>query len=108
MKLSSFRTQSVRSMVAGLALAAFAVMGVPSANAAFIDTEQTISVVSAGGYYQEIIYYYTTGQLEVSPVINFDSDVLYTLPAEEWVGIFHYDYVAGAFTEAVYTYNDIF
>lgn len=108
MKLSSFRTSSVRSAVAGIAMAAMATLGAPSASAAFIDTQQTISVVAAGGYYQELIYNYTTGAVEITAPINFDADILYTLPTEQWVGIFHYDYAAGAYTEAVYVYNDVF
>lgn len=107
MKLSSFRTKSLRSMVAGVVMAAMATIGAPGASAAFIDTQQTISIVSAGGYYQEVIYNYTTGALQVTDPINFDADILYELPTEQWVGIFHYDYTAGAYTEAVYTYNDI-
>ncbi len=108
MKLSSFRTSSIRSAVAGLAMAAMAVMTAPNAPAAFIDTQQTVSIVAAGGYYQELLYNYTTFALSVTDVINFDADVLYELPTAQWIGIFHYDYTAGGFTEAVYSYNDVF
>lgn len=108
MKLSSFHTSSLRSAVAGLAMAAMAVMGAPNASAAFIDTQQTISIVAAGGFYQELIFNYTTSALSVTDAINFDADVLYELPTAQWIGIFHFDYTANRFTEAVYSFNDVF
>ncbi len=104
MKLSSFRP--ARPLVATLAVASCAVLGASKATAAFIDTNQVISVVAAGSYYQELFYNYTTAAVSVSGVFNFDSDVPYILPTEQWIGIFHYDYAAARFTEAVYEFED--
>jgi len=107
MKLSSFRKSSLRSLVAGLVMAAMVTMGVPNASAAFIDTTQAISIVANNGWYQELIFNYDTSELATTDVINFDADVLYELPTEQWIGIFHFDYSTGRYTEAVYIFNDI-
>lgn len=107
MKLSSFRKSSLRSMVAGLVMAAMVTLGVPNASAAFIDTTQAISIVANGGWYQELIFNYDTSALSTTDPLNFDADVLYELPTEQWLGIFHFDYSTGRFTEAVYIYNDL-
>lgn len=65
---------------------------------------QSVRVVSEdGGGFQEVNYNYATGQQSVSPYYGTTRSVPRFFPSGEWTGIFHYDYGAGAFTQAVYS-----
>lgn len=65
--------------------------------------QQTVRAVSSGTGYQELNFNYTTGELSVSPYQDTSTSVPRFFPFAEWTGVFHYDYAAGAFTQALYT-----
>ncbi len=85
----------------------FGVTPVTESSASFVSTQQKITIIAAGDFYQELIYNFATTATSLSPVVSFDADVLYPLPTEQTIGIFNYDFSAAAFTEAVYVVEDV-
>lgn len=65
--------------------------------------QQTIRVVSNGVGYQELSYNYTTGEIFVTPYSATSGAAARLFPFSEWSGVFHYDFGAAAFTQAVYS-----
>lgn len=58
-----------------------------------------VEVFAPGAGWQELVYNFTTGESCVTPFQNSGAMVPFRLPAGQWVGIYHFDYVAGRFTE---------
>jgi len=104
-----------------LALAIFMVAtSVVCAGGSYIDLVQYVTVVSdhTGSYmsptqhlaihsdadwWQEMFYNYDSGQIQgVTPPVNHSADVEYSMPADRWLGAFHYSYTLGAWSEARY------
>ncbi len=67
-----------------------------------IAAEQRFAILTGGGWYQELFYNYSTGEPAVTLPRNVPTSPAYILPQTEWLGIFHFDYAEGRFTQAVY------
>lgn len=72
----------------------------------YVGFAQKVRVASGGGW-QELFYNYETGAVSVSPYAATPGPASHVRPKEQWVGIFHYDYTAGRFTQALYQYGDL-
>lgn len=65
---------------------------------------QKLRVAAFGTGYQEMVYNAQSGAVTISPYSATSGSVEYPLPASgQWVGIYHYDYAAGRFTQAFYS-----
>ncbi len=109
MTFHRFRLPGVRLPLGVLTLAACAAMESGSAGASFIDTAQTLRIVADGGWYQEVVYNLSTNDVQgVTDPVNFDANVAYTLIVDHWIGVYHYDYTAAAYTTAFYRTDDVY
>lgn len=63
---------------------------------------QSVRIVSFGTGYQELFFNYSTQDVRITPYSDATQSHAYDLPEQIWTGIFHYDYAAGRFTQAVY------
>lgn len=72
-----------------------------------ISASQKLRVVTFGLGYQELVYNYALKSAYVSPYSAASGGVEYNLPADgQWVGVYHYDYGLGLFSQAVYSVRD--
>ncbi len=82
------------------ALAAF---GASEVRASSFDFNQYFAVDDDFGFgSQNVIFYYNSGFTEVTPYQRFDYFFYYALPFDADIGLFHYSYQDGRYTEAVY------
>lgn len=74
----------------------------------WVGASQKVHVSTTGTGYQELFYNYETGALSVSDYAASTGPVSFTRPKEQWMGVFHYDYAAASFTQALYSVGDLF
>lgn len=67
-----------------------------------ISSNQRVRVVGGSGY-QELYYNYATQETWTTPYTYDSGTVPLPVPADSWVGVYHYDYASGRFTQGVYT-----
>ena len=94
--------------LAALLVVALAAPAMRSADAAAQFAAAQSIEVTANGNSGVYIYNYTTEVLTWvdGPVSGGTYDVSYTLPTEQWLGFFVYDYETTRWEEAFYIYDD--
>nr|MBA2671151.1 BACON domain-containing protein [Gemmatimonadota bacterium] len=75
--------------------------GITPAQTRFSPSMKT-SVISEGTGWQELIYVYDTGFMFITPYQQVDGFVSYNVPYGQWLGIYHYDYGTGRFSQGLY------
>lgn len=71
-----------------------------------IGSQQSLRVVGGTGY-QELYHNYDTGATSVSPYTWMSGAIPYEAPEGQWIGIYHYDYAGGRFSQALYVGRDL-
>lgn len=56
--------------------------------------------------WQEMVFNYHTQGLFITPYSGIPGSVTYSLPEDQWIGIYHYDYSSGRFRQALYQTKD--
>lgn len=100
-----FRSWTDWSVFASAVDAGGQLRGTPCHATRFAD-QQTIAMRSGGTGHQELHYNFTTGELIITPYESDDSHPAFPLAPGQWTGTYLYDYGAGAYTQATYTFRD--
>ncbi len=72
----------------------------------YVSNTQNVRVAAGSGY-QELFYNYSTGAVSISPYAATSDQIPFAFPKGQWIGVFHYDYEGGRFTQAIYSYGDV-
>lgn len=67
---------------------------------------QGLSIATGGTGYQEMLYNYVTGEVAITPYQAAPARVERPAPRNQWTGVYHYDYAAGRFSQALYSARD--
>lgn len=92
-----------RRTLTALASAAFLVAAAAPSQASTFAFDQYFGVDDDFGFgSQNIIYYYNNGSTFITPFQAGDYYFYYQLPFNADIGLFHYSFLDGQYTEAVY------